>query len=449
MKHLSGVFSAALAEGNVTTSVAVLPIGKFDTAKYGELEITTEMASEIVANWAAKVLKTDIRFDIGHAMEEAAGWITGLSVGTFAHPVTGADMPGIIAAVEWTPSGKQILGDKQYRYVSSYLSSYKDEETGTVYANVLMAVALTNDPVMRLLPPVELADAPSGEGILLGEVVDEMTAEDRSQESHKALWEALDALSCILHREVEEDGLSGDALVARVSELAADLPNAVTVAVAEEDAEHGTPVAAPDTSLADSGSDPVAEMLARFDALMNDCDALVSGTAGVKAMRTLASETRKKMADLLSKKGGTTMAEEAKLADERDDALKQLAEMKRTQRNGKIDVALAALTAKGLTQPALDVLSTILKAETPESIVLSEGATPVEMPDALLKLAELVEFVPVAKTAEELTALANDKGAVTLSETEKATAKGMGVSEESMLAAKIAREAHIETDEED
>lgn len=449
---LEGVYSAlGLAEGD-RKQVAVLPIGTFDTGKYGELEITPSMATEIVTNWTNRVLKTDIRFDIGHDMTEAAGWIVGLSIGTFPHPVSGADMPGILADVEWTPVGQKLLGEKQYRYVSSYLSSYKDEETGTVYSNVLMAVALCNDPVMRMLPPVELAEAPaSGEThvIELGEVVDEMTKTDRREESHEALWDAFGAAQTILRREIEENGLAGEALVARVAELTTDLPNAVKVSIdAETEDKTGDAATELAPALADTGEkDPVAEWLARFDSLMADADAIVGGTSGVRTARTLASEARKKLAALLTKKGGTTQMSDTdiKLDGELSPEAIELAELKQSIRTAKVETALDALSAKGMTEPARKMLGAILTSE-PDAIVLSEGAEAVDQADALLAFAEAVEFVPVETETGE-TELENTAGKVTLSEDEKLTAKQMGVSEDAMLAAKIAREADTKDEE--
>jgi len=435
MKDLSGIFSSQLAESGQgkRQSVAVLPIGKFNTAKYGELEITAEQAQEIVANWTNRVLKTDIRFDIGHDMEEAAGWIVGLSVGTFEHPVSGKTLPGIIAEVEWTPVGQKLLGEKQYRYVSSYLSDYKDEETGTVYHNVLVAVALCNDPIMRMLPPVELSDAPDGEPyvlVALGEVVDEMTREETVEDSQEALWDAFGAIQRLLQKEVRENGLSGAELVARVAELTADLPNAVAVAIASEAAESG---AMPDTNLADGGAkDPVAEILAGYDALMAKADDIVKGASGVRSMRTLAAETRAKLVKLLE--GGTK-----KMSDTTTPEAIELAALKRTIRNGKITDALQKLSDKGMAEPARNALEAILTSETPDAIVLSEGAEPVEIADAVMAFADAVEFVPV-ETPDSGGELPNDNETVTLTAEEAAVAKQLGTDPEAVKAAKTMKE---------
>lgn len=165
---------------NPTTTVAVLPVGTFKTAKYGTVELGEERAQRIVDNFNANVLKTDVRFDIQHYMEEAAGWIVPGSarLGEVPHPVTGEDMRVVLVDAEWTPVGTKLLSEKQYRYVSSYIDSYKDEETGKVYNDVLKAVALCNDPVMKMLPPVEV---PTGVAASEQLVLSEALGEDKRQ----------------------------------------------------------------------------------------------------------------------------------------------------------------------------------------------------------------------------------------------------------------------------
>lgn len=457
--------TTALAEGE-RSSVPVLPIGTFQTAKYGELDITPQMADEIVANWTDRVLKTDVRFDIGHDMEEAAGWIVGLSVGTYTHPKTGEEMPGIIAEVEWTPVGQKLLSEKQYRYVSSYLGSYKDEETGVVHPNVLMAVALCNDPVMRMLPPVELSDEPSGGVIVLGEVVDRMqpnTPPDPSKEAATyGLWPATSAFEDLAREAVRT--LTGDALRARLAALAADLPAAIEKAVSERVAaanaedraeaiaeKTGSDLQADPFAFAaktDSGdTDPVAEILAAFDAVMSKADDMCKGAAGVRAMRALATETRGKMAAILPKKGGTTdmpkpdmkMSDDAVLlAEQRDAALTELAAIKRERRVERVTASLDALSAKGMAEPSRKMLAAILLAENPSEIVLSEGAEAVDATDALLEFADSLDFVPVVTegTAEQ-TPPAEE---VELSDADLEVARQLGIDHEALKAAKTLKE---------
>jgi hypothetical protein len=467
------LLQTTLASGATATSdVVILPIGKWHTDKYGDLDLSRKVADELIANFSGQVLGRDIRVDIDHEFGEAAGWITGLGIGTFADPVTGDETPAVVMRVNWTPGGAKSLAEGEYRYVSAAYGRYTQPATGRVFANVLRAVSLTNDPVM-VVPPVdseplsvEFSDMVTlADGIKFGEVVDaveeriaEQDAEPAPADLWAAQWGSWPAFAAMdeLLRQAIADGLAGDALRARIAELSADLPEAIAAAIEAavtraNDGEDGPEVApapaevTPQTdplapaeladSTADSGvSDPVAEILDAFDALMGKADDIVRGAPGVRAMRTLAAETRSKLSKLL--KGGTKMSDD-KPTTPTPEAV-ELAELKATIRNEKVTAALDALSAKGMTEPARHALAAILTTETPDAIVLSEGAEPVEMPDAILAFASVVEFVPIA-TEDPGTALANTAGTITLTDAEIAFAKQQGVSEDFMLAAKVAK----------
>ena len=426
----------ALADG-LPELVPVLPIGEFKTAKYGKFSVTPEAAEEMVANFEANTLKTDVRFDIGHSFAEAAGWIKSLAIGTYVHPKTGEEMPGLVAAVEWTEGGAQLLSDKQYRYVSAAFGDYKDEETGTVHKNVLQAVSLTNDPVMKMLPPlVALSDGlKDAEHIValgiepksgmrerigamfsglfaLGEVADK-AAENRNAypegELEAAGWGVWDATSAFetLVRKAISDGLEGDDLMARIiEELAADLPLAVIESIKssvereKERAEGGAREVPPEPTDPTEGvtlSD--ADRLSEFDALMEACEEEVSGVKGVREFRTFAKASRAKLAAILEAKtakptGGEDMTEEqVKLAEEqRDQALKELAEYKDRERTERIKSLLDGMSAKGLTEPSRAKLEAALTSSG--MVMLAEG-NEVTQEDALLLALADAEFVPV------------------------------------------------------
>ena len=120
----------------------------------------------------------------------------------------------------------------------------------------------------------------------------------------------------------------------------------------------------------------------------------------------------------------------------------ELAELKQRIRGEKIDAALDALSAKGMTEPARTALAAILKADTPDAIVLSENADPVDAPDALMAFAELVEFVPVTES-EGRTETTPPVPEVTLSEQEIAQGRAMGLTEADLLKAKTDTEKEV------
>jgi len=488
--HILGLH---LAEAVAATSdVVILPIGVWQTDKYGKVDLSEAVADEIITNFHDNVLGRQVRVDIDHGFAEAAGWIADLGYGTFADPKTGESRRAVVARVDWTPVGEKALSDKEYRYSSAAYGKYTDPASGKLYDNVLRAFSLTNDPVLQV-PAVDEApdsvefagvalsesltfgDVDLADGTQLGDVVEDMRARHAEREAEQsapdkqaAQWGSWEATSSFekLVREAVASGLEGDALKARIDVLAADLPAAVMEAIsnAVDDANSGedttivpsarVPQTDP-TALSDTGAeDPVSELLSRFDGLMDECDAIVKGTAGVKSMRTLASETRKKLEALLTKKGGTTTMSdtETKLAEERDDALTKLAAAERRERERKVDAALQKLSDKGMSEPARKQLRAILTAEDTTQILLSEApdAKPVDVAEALLGFAESVEFVPIEKPKPE--GSQDNKSTVTLSDAEIKAGKDMGVSEEYMLKAKaekLAAEAVTETAEEE
>jgi hypothetical protein len=470
MNELS-VLGIHLAEAVAATSdVAMLPVGEWKTDKYGKVDLSESVCDEIIANFADNVLGRDIRVDIDHGFAEAAGWIAALGYGVFTDPKTKQPQRAVCMRVDWTPTGETALSNKEYRYVSAAYGSYTDVESGKTYANVLRAVSLTNDPVLRVPAvdqapsSVEFAGVALSESLQFGEVVDELHKQQESQTPPElqaaswGMWPATDAFVTKV-REAVADGMTGEELKARIDELAADLPDALMESIAasvERENEGGPPsVTEPieqvdptqgAAELSDTGAeDPVTALLSRFDALMGECDDIVKGTAGVKSMRTLASETRKKLEALLTKKGGTTsMAEDTKLAEERDDALTKLAEMQAERKRDRVKAALDTLSAKGLAEPARVQLEAILTAEDTSQIMLSGKTDPVDLPDALVAFAETVEFVPVEKPEGDPQKAADT---VTLSDAEIQSGKDMGVSEEYLLKAKIARQAAEAADE--
>lgn len=377
MKDTVWFTGVALADAK-TTTIPILPIGTFTLDRYGKLELNDKVIDELIANFDAKTLKTDVRIDFEHDFREAAGWITALSKGEFDHPVTGDPVPALFATVEWTAAGEKVLGEKTYRYVSAAFGPYKDEESGTKYKNVLKAVALTNDPAMKMLPAVELSDDVRNAPMLLGDVVDKVS-EEHGEELPRDLWAAAwgiwPATSAFeeLVREALTDGLTGDALKARVAELAADLPEALFEAIKqavanEKDAPSidtpDKPVAPTDPTLSDNGDAPDAQIIPTSTA-----------------------------------KGGT-MEPDVKLAEveaERDAALKELNDRKATERKSRVDAVLATLSIDEASRKGLEQ---VLLSDGGE-VLLSEGAEPMDREDALLSVLENIVIVPEGEKVKD------------------------------------------------
>lgn len=156
---------AAMRQANGVTAkraqmaeIALLPIRKLDTDKYGHLDFGPEFAAQLQKNFEDRVLKIDPVIDAEHQRGKAQGWIKRLWQGSFKHPVSGADVPSLMAEVDWTEAGAAAIKGGEFRYLSPEIGSYKDEETGKTYYPVLRSAALTNTPVLKLLPEVSLSD---------------------------------------------------------------------------------------------------------------------------------------------------------------------------------------------------------------------------------------------------------------------------------------------------
>lgn len=133
----------------------------FQTAKYGPLTLDRQMADEMIANFQAGVLGTEPFIDEEHSEGASHGWVKDLYVDKAAADVakkTGAK-EALYAKIEWTPSGTKLLAEKAYRYISPWWGQFKDPSDGQVHSNVLMGAALCNNPVLRMMPAVELSDS--------------------------------------------------------------------------------------------------------------------------------------------------------------------------------------------------------------------------------------------------------------------------------------------------
>jgi phage I-like protein len=127
----------------------LLPVGKFKTVKYGELNITQEFTNALYENWKNKVMGERQPFiDTDHNLAISNGWIVELR----------ADPDGLRGRIEWTDVGRENVGQKRFKYFSAMIGKHKDVLTGEEHYPVLMAVSLTNTPQMDNMPAVSLND---------------------------------------------------------------------------------------------------------------------------------------------------------------------------------------------------------------------------------------------------------------------------------------------------
>jgi phage I-like protein len=124
------------------------------------------------------------------------------------------------AIVDWTNSGRQVLSDKEFRYLSpEFTLNYRDNETLKEHGPTLLGAGLTNRPVIKgMAAAVELHE---GEKMELKELQDKNV---KLSEEVKTLSEKVEALEG--EKKAFADAFSGmsvDQLKAMMEELKAKI----------------------------------------------------------------------------------------------------------------------------------------------------------------------------------------------------------------------------------
>lgn len=141
----------------IPEKVQLLRCGKFNTQDYGTFEITKEILLSMKKNFDAQVRGIDLAIDYAHESQDvAASWIKGLELSE--------DGTELWAIVEWTPNGKKVLSDKEFRYLSAdFTFNFENNETKKSYGPTLFGAGLTNRPVIKdMAPVVQLQETKNG-----------------------------------------------------------------------------------------------------------------------------------------------------------------------------------------------------------------------------------------------------------------------------------------------
>lgn len=166
-----------------------------DTPNHPDFELTKTDLGEFADNFNKGVRK-GVPIDIEHKNDphfgtQAAGWIKEVYT-----KVADNGKMGLFGKPDWNNLGKELIGDKRYRFVSAEFNPsslpYTDPEgkLGTL-KNVLKAVTVTNHPLMKGLQPVTASDDKNISGLtsrLLGHII---YAEEGEKTVSKTLAEVL------------------------------------------------------------------------------------------------------------------------------------------------------------------------------------------------------------------------------------------------------------------
>lgn len=128
---------------SVSPDVQILRVGNFNHPKYGEFEITSNVLSEMKANFDKKIRGIDIALDYFHDSDkEASGWLTAVYLSEDGQELWGN--------VQWTPRAAQKLAEREIRYFSpDFAFKWTDPESEITYQNVLFGGGLTNRPFVK------------------------------------------------------------------------------------------------------------------------------------------------------------------------------------------------------------------------------------------------------------------------------------------------------------
>jgi len=158
------------AEGKFSSTLQVLPEGKFVHPWYGDLDFSAGVLRAFKRNFDKKVLGTDIMVDEGHNRGKALGWYKELHFGK--RTVGDNEYVGLWGTVEWTELGKEYLDKKIYKYFSAEVGNWTSP-SGDKVENVLLGGGLTNRPFFKQMPEVTLSEGEASNCFVIGVFGDE------------------------------------------------------------------------------------------------------------------------------------------------------------------------------------------------------------------------------------------------------------------------------------
>lgn len=140
--------------------VELLRVGTF-YHKGEKIDVTREHLNSFIKNFSEQVRGIDLAIDYSHENDgKAAGWITQVYL-------DGPTKEVLRAKVKWTETGRKMLAEKEFRYVSAeFHMAYRDNETLKAYGPTLLGAGLTNRPVVKHMQPiVQLSESNTGQAM--------------------------------------------------------------------------------------------------------------------------------------------------------------------------------------------------------------------------------------------------------------------------------------------
>ena len=138
------------------SEIQLLREGKFSHPVYGDIVLTDEILSCLIENFEDNVRGIDISIDYTHDNEDgespAALWIKEMFTRQTSEGL------GLFANVEFTPKGRKVIKEKEYKYTSAdFVISYLTD-SGKYVPYVLRGGTLTNRPFIKGMNPIKLSE---------------------------------------------------------------------------------------------------------------------------------------------------------------------------------------------------------------------------------------------------------------------------------------------------
>ena len=399
--HLDETISA----GQITPMM-VFPIGSFHSAKYPDLEMTEELAHEIIANFEAGVLGREPVVDSSGRHDvsaPAAGWVKKVYLASYEEgAVTGM---ALWADVKWTSLGAKLLSDEEYKYGSVEIGPVVMNESGETIANVLRSLTLCNTPVLSIMPAVKDAKAAQRQAAVIATLSEFSLREfdpnvgggvDRDRIPAADFAGPNRSFPIVTPDDVEDAarslGRAADSAAVKAKIIAiakrkgaafvAKLPDAWT---ASEVVLAGTPENAPGSDGADT-DDPINGLLADFADWHGKLKAALKGQAGNSAVHASIKACRDQLAQFCD---GLKTSEDT---DPVDDGRRSEADSQRpaTAVKATEDTRVREQSQEGGEPTMKSIITKLNLAEdSDESIVLAEVTKLIERVEAAeAKLAE-------------------------------------------------------------
>lgn len=136
------------------SEIMLVPLGEWDTTKYGIVKVTADDIETMKANFDANIRK-GVMIDVDHGQSQygaaAAGWIK---------KVECRDTGLWATEIEWTKLGDELVKSKIYKFLSPEFDVvYVDpQDSNKVLDNVLIATSLVNRPLLKEIPSLTFSE---------------------------------------------------------------------------------------------------------------------------------------------------------------------------------------------------------------------------------------------------------------------------------------------------